>query len=129
MTRVIIKINIDQIVEIERPHSEVEISTNRTIGVYNNISILIEIALGESISEKSKIIDVRFLEVDMKVITEMTTLEELVAGLGKDNIQVIIAEMIEVVVVGQDQVQEPVLTMTELDVLSVGNMIILLKSV
>ena len=44
------------------------------------------------------------------------------------NIQAILAQMIEVVV-GQDQVQEPVLTETELDVLSVGNMIILLEAV
>ena len=59
----------------------------------------------------------------------MTALEEVEVGLGKDNIQVILAEMIEVVVVGQDQVQEPVLKETEFDVLSVGNMIILLKTV
>ena len=37
--------------------------------------------------------------------------------------------MIEVVVVGQDQVQEPVLIEAELDATSVGNMIILLRTV
>ena len=36
--------------------------------------------------------------------------------------------MTEVEAIGQDQVQEPVLTEIELDALNVGNMIILLKS-
>ena len=67
--------------------------------------------------------------MDIEVIVEMTTLEEVEVGLGKDNIQVILAEMTEVVVVGQDWVQGPVLTETELNVLSVGNMIISLKTV
>ena len=53
-------------------------------------------------------------------------MEEVEVGLGTDDIQVILVEMIEVVV-GQDQVQEPVLIETELDALSVGNMNILLK--
>ena len=47
----------------------------------------------------------------------------------KDNIQVILAEIIEVVVVGQDQTEEPVLTETELDVLGIGNMMMSLKTV
>ena len=37
--------------------------------------------------------------------------------------------MTEVVAAGQDQVQEPVLTEIELDASSVGNMIILLKTI
>ena len=36
---------------------------------------------------------------------EMTTLEEVEVGLGKYNIQLILAEMIEAVVEGQDKVQ------------------------
>ena len=59
----------------------------------------------------------------------MTTLGEVEVGLGKDNIQVILAEMAEVVVVGQDQVYEILLTEIELDAFSVGNMIISLKTV
>ena len=58
--------------------------------------------------------------MDIEVIIETTTLEKVEIGLGKDNIQVLVEEMIEVLVVGQDQVQQPVLTETELDVLSVG---------
>ena len=57
----------------------------------------------------------------------MTTLEEV--GLRTENIQVILAEMTEMVVVGLDQVSELVLTEMELDALSVGNMIISLKTV
>ena len=128
MTRVIIKIDIDLIVEIEGHHSEVEVSTDRIIGEDHNMSILIEMAFGEAILEKCKIIVVKILEVYIEVIIEMTTLEEVEVGLGKDNIQVILAEMLEVVVLGQDQVQEPVLTEAEFDVLGIGNMIISLKN-
>ena len=52
----------------------------------------------------------------IKGIIETTILEESVeVGLGKDNIQVILEGMTEVVAVGQDQVQEPILTEIELD--------------
>ena len=59
----------------------------------------------ETILEKHKITVVKILEVNIEGIIEMTTLEEVEVGLGKDNIQVILAEteMTEVVV-GQDQV-------------------------
>ena len=66
--------------------------------------------------EVYRIIEVKMLKVDIKVIIEMTALEEVEVGLGKDNIGVILVEMTEVVAIGQDQVQEPVLTKTELDV-------------
>ena len=56
-------------------------------------------------------------------------MEEVEGGPGTDNIQVILAEMTEIVVVGQDQIQELVLIETELDVLNVENMIISLKTV
>ena len=84
--------------------------------------------LEETILEKHKITEVKLLEVEIGGIIKMTMLEEVEVGLGTDNIQVILAEMIEVVV-GQDQVQEPVVIETELDALSEGNMIILLKTV
>ena len=66
--------------------------------------IIIEMTLGEKISEEHKIIEVKNLEVDIEVIIETKTLEEVEVGLGKDNIQVILEGMIETVVVGQDQV-------------------------
>ena len=115
--------------EIEGHHSEVEVSTDRIIGEDHNMSILIEMTLGETILEICKVIEVKSLEVDIEVIIEMTTLEEIEVGLGKGNIQVIIAEMTDVVVVGQDQVQEPLITKTELDVLSVESMVTSLKYV
>ena len=59
----------------------------------------------------------------------MTTLEQVDVGLGTDNNQVILEGMTEVVAVGQYQIQELVLIETELNALSLGNMIILLKTV
>ena len=59
----------------------------------------------------------------------MTTLEEVEIGLGGRQYSGISAVMIEEVVVGLVQVQELVLIETELDALSVGNIIILLKTV
>ena len=54
--------------------------------------------------ENCKITEVKILEADVEGIIEMTTMEEVEVGLGKDNIQVILAEMTEIIVVGQDQV-------------------------
>ena len=58
----------------------------------------------------------------------MTTLEEVEVDLEKDRIQVILEEMIKAVV-NQDQVQEQVLIEIGSDVLNVGSMIILLKTI
>ena len=63
--------------------------------------------LGETIIEKHKFIEVKCLDVDIEIIIiviKMTTSEEVEVGLGTENIQVILAEMIEVIVVGLDQV-------------------------
>ena len=89
--------------------------------------IIIEKTTGKTILEKCKITEVNILEVDIEGIIEMTTLKEVEVGLGTHNIQVTLEGMTEVIV-GQDQVQESVLTETELDALSVRNMIILLKT-
>ena len=62
--------------------------------------------LGEKILEECKIIEVKILEVDIEIIIEMTTLEQVEVGLGKDNIQIILERM--TVAVGLDQVWEPV---------------------
>ena len=93
------------------------------------MSIIIEMILEETILEKCKITEVKILEVDIEGIIEKTSLEEVEVGLGKDDIQVILEEMIEIVVLGQGQVWELVLTETKSDVLSVGNMIFSLKTV
>ena len=49
--------------------------------------------------------------MDIEIIIEMTTLEEVGVGLGKDSIQVISEGITEAVAVGLAQVQEPILTM------------------
>ena len=92
--------------EIEGHHSEVVVSIERIIGEDHKMSIIIEMTLEETIIETHKITEVKILEVDIEGIIEMTTLEEVEIGLGKNNIQVILAEMTEVAVVAQNQVQE-----------------------
>ena len=104
MIRVIIRIGIDEIVRIGEHHSEVEVSMDRIIGEGHNTLIPIEMILGEKILGECKIIEVRILEVDIEVIIEMKTLEEVGVGLGKDNIQVILEGMAEAVAVDLDQV-------------------------
>ena len=59
----------------------------------------------------------------------MMALEEVEVGLWTDNTQAILVEMVEVAVVGLGQVQDLALTEKELDPLSVGNMIIFLRTV
>ena len=70
MTRKIIKIDIDQIAEIEGQHTEVEISIERDIEEDCAISITIEI-IEETLSEICNIIEVNILEVDIEGIIEM----------------------------------------------------------
>ena len=123
MISVIIRIGIDQIVKIGEHHSEVEVSTDRTIEEGCNMLIPIGMISWE------KIIEVKILEVDMEVIIEMTTLEEVEVGLEKESIRVILEGMTEAVAIGLDQVWEPVLTDIGLHVINVGNMIILLRTV
>ena len=73
-----------------------EVIMDRIIGEDHDMSILSEMTSGETILEKCKLMEFKTLEVDIKVIIiEMSTLEEVEVGLGKDNIQVILAEMIE----------------------------------
>ena len=60
--------------------------------------------LGEKILKECKIIEVRILDVDIEVIIETTTLEEVGVGLGKGNIQVILEGMTVTVAVGLHQI-------------------------
>ena len=48
---------------------------DRIIGEDHDILIIIEIILGETFLENEKIIEVKFLDVDMEGIMEMATLE------------------------------------------------------
>ena len=127
MIKVIIKIGIDQIVEIGEHHSEKEVSMDRIIE--EGCNILIIMTLGETNLEECKIIEVKILEMAIEVIIEKTTLEEIEVDLGKDNIQVILEGMMETVTVGLDQIWELALTEIGLHVLNVGNMVISLRTV
>ena len=60
------------------------------------------------------------VETTIKIIIEMTIMEEVEVGLGKDNMQVILEGMIKAVV-DQDEGQEAILIETELDVLNVDS--------
>ena len=75
---------------------------DKIIGEDQVTSIIIEMTLDETILENCKITEVRILEVDIEEITETITLEEVEVGLGTDKIQVILTEITEVVVIGQD---------------------------
>ena len=97
---------------------------DKIIGEDQVMSIIIEMTLEETILDNCKITEVRILEVDIEEITETITLEEVEVGLRTDNIQVILTKITEVVVLGQAQIQEVVPIETEVDALSVGNMII-----
>ena len=90
MIKVTIKIGIDQISEIEH-HSEVEFSMDRIIEEGCNIR-------GTQNYRKSEFL------VDIEVIIEITILEEVEVGLGKESIQVILEGMIEALAVDLDQV-------------------------
>ena len=76
MIRIIIKIGIDQTMEIEGHHSEVDVSMDIIIEEDNITSIIIEMTLEEIMLEKHKITEVKILKVDKEGIIETTILEE-----------------------------------------------------
>ena len=129
MIRAIIRIGIDQIVEIGELHSVIDFSMDRIMEEDHHMLIPIEMILEETVLEECRIIELRILEVDIEVIIETSTLEEVEVGLEKENIKVILEGMTEAVSVGLAQVCEPVLIEIGLDDLNVGNMIILLRIV
>ena len=110
-------------------HSEVEVSTDRIIGEDHDVSIIMEMTSEETITEMQNYRGQNFRGGYRNNNNRNNSFGRGRSRSRTDNIHVILAEMIEVVVVDLDQVQEPLLTETELDALSVGNMIILLKSV
>ena len=128
MIREIIKIDIDQIGEIERHHLEVEVNMDRIIGKDHLMSLITEITLEDNFRDMQNDRGQNFRGRYRRNYRNDNF------GRGRNrsregNIQVILAGMMEVVVVGQDQVQELVLIETGLDALNVGNMIISLKTV
>ena len=63
MIKTIIKIDIDQIVEMGECHLEVELSIDRIIEEGHNMLTIIEVTLGGEILEEHKITEVKSLEV------------------------------------------------------------------
>ena len=104
MIKAIIRIDTDQIVVIGECHLGVELDMDKIIKEGCNMLIIIEMTLGEEILGKCKIIEVSIIEVDIETFIEITILEEVEVGPGRDSIQVILGEMIKAVVVDQDQV-------------------------
>ena len=129
MVKGITKIDIGQILEIEKYHSVVEYSMDRLTETDQGIIKTIEVILGEEILEgicnQIGMIEVKIIEVDTEEIIEMIIMKEVEVGLWTGSIPIILEGMIEVIV-GLDQVQKLVPIEIELNV---GNMIILLRIV
>ena len=91
------------------------------IGEDHVMSITIEMTSEKTILERHKIKEITSLEVDKEGIIETIVFKGVEVDLGKYSIQVISVEMTGVVE-DLDQVQELILTETELDALSVRNL-------
>ena len=128
MIKTVIRIDTGQILVKGNFHLGVELSMDRIIEEGHTMFIIIKMTLGEEIQGKCKIMEVSIIEVDIEAVIEMTALEEVEVGLGKNSIHVILEGMIVAVVAEQDQVQEPVLIEIEIGALNVGNLITLLKT-
>ena len=111
MTKVTTRPETDLTVVTEECHLEVEVSMDRIIEEYHSILTVIEMTLGEEIIGRHKFIEIRIIEVDVEMttkttietITEITVKEEVEVCLGREDTQVILKGMIEVVA-DQDQV-------------------------
>ena len=126
--REIIKISVGQIAEIEEHQTEIEVNVDKIIEEDCVVLIIIEMIIEEIISEICKIIEVKILDVNTKGVVETIIFKEVEVGLGKDNIQVILEGVTEIIV-SLDQVQKPLLIEIGLGDINVGCMIILLRIV
>ena len=133
MIRDVIKIVIDQRVEIGEYCSVVGYGRDRIIELDQGTIRIIEVTLEEVILEEicnhqNRYTEDKIIEVDTEEIIEEMNMIEVGVDLKIDNTLTIPVGMTEVVV-DLDQVQEQVCIEIELDAISVGNMIILLKIV
>ena len=127
MIKEINRIDIGLILEIGEHCIEVEVNVNKTIGEDCITLINTEMTLDKTILEKHEIIQNKIIEMDMEGNIEIIILEGVEVGLGIDSTQIILEGMIKAIV-GLDQVQELAPIEIELDAVSVGNMIILLRT-
>ena len=129
MVRKIIKIDIDQIVEIGEYDLVAEYNMDRTVekdqGIIRIIEVTLEGEILEGMSNQIGIIEVKIIEMDIKEIIEIIVMKEAEVCIGIDNIPII--EVTVETTVDLGQVQEPVQREIKLDVINTGNMIILLK--
>ena len=94
MINAIIRIDTDQIVVIGECLLGVELGIDRITEEGNNMLLIIEMTLGEEILGKCKIKEISIIDVNIETIIEMTNLEEVDVGLGKEIILVILEGMI-----------------------------------
>ena len=128
MIKVITRIDTDLIVVKGECHLGIEHGMDRTTEEGDNILIIYRNDFMRGLFREIQNYRVTIIEVDVETTIEMTFLEEVEVGLGKDSILVTLEGLIKAAV-DQDQVQQPVLTEIGLDVLNVGNMIISLMTV
>ena len=109
MIKEIIKIDIDQTVEIGEYHLVVEYSMDRIIKIALGLTRTIEMTSGEEIIkgiwDQIKITEGKIIEVDKEEIIKVIIMKELGVGLKKDSIKKTSEETTEVVVVDLYQVQ------------------------
>ena len=111
-----------------RHDTEVEVSTVKAIEKDHITLIITEMTLDKTTLEKHEMTENKIIEVDTAGNIEMIILKEVEVGLGIDSTQIVLEGIIKAAV-GLDQVEELAPTKIELDAISVGNMIILLKTV
>ena len=87
MIRELIKIDIDQIVQIEEHQIEVKVSMDKVIEEDHIMTITIEMNIEEAILEICKIIEVNIIEVDTEGIIEVIIMEEVEVCLETDNVR------------------------------------------
>ena len=124
----IIKIDIDQTVEIEEFHLVIEYNVDKTIKIGQGMIRTIGMTLGKEISDQIRFIEDRIIKVNIEEIMVMKIMNMVGVGLEKDSIK-IIPEGMTKVVVDLDQDLELVLIETGSDVTNVENTIILLRTV
>ena len=109
MIKEIIKIGIEQIVEMGECCSVVEYNMDRIIEIALGIIRAIEMVSGEEIWDQVSIIEGKMTEMGIKEIVEMKIVKEVEVRLEKDSFQIMPEGKTEVVAVDLDQVQELVL--------------------
>ena len=87
MTKVDIKVDTDQTVEIDivDHHIEVDLNMDKIIEKGISVSKITEETLGEEILEKHKNTEVKISEKDIEVVSGTVILIEVKLGLEKDN--------------------------------------------